>query len=1160
MVNQQRATIVCIQESKLAVVDNDLIVEAFGPQFANNFCFLPAVGTRGGVILAASADYFDLSEPSCTLHTVSAKITMRANGKAWSVSAVYGPQTDEEKFLFIEELKSLKGTVLQEWLLLGDFNLLVKESDKSSRNVNMRLIASFRVVLNFLEMAEIRLHGRRFTWTSTCAAQTKSKIDHCFASVEWRLLFPQSHLCAITSSMSDHCIMKLTGQLGLPSFKGFRFEDYWLKQRGFMEVVAEAWSRPIQAGDHIRKFHIKLSRVAKALRIWSRARVGNIKLLTAVAEQVILGLDFAQENRELTIAEIALRKFLKLKIVGLAAISRSRIRQRSRVTWVGAADANTKLFHLRANGRRRKNYVPLIITDDAHLTTEEDKHGELFRHFKESLGTTHRRQQTLNWDALGIQRHDLTSLEQAFSELELKDAVFGLPIGKAPGPDGFTAGFYRKCWPLIKDDLLLAINQLHSLRGRRWNLLNSAHISLLPKGVDACKVKDYRPVSLMHSVAKIVCKMMANRLAPCLHSMIPHSQSAFIKSRSIHDNFLYVKNAIKELQRKRNPCLFLKLDIAGAFDSVSWEYMLELMERLGFGPRWRDLLSLIWSTSSSRIMANGRTGEMFRHKRGLRQGDPLSPMLFTVAIAPLHWMLQRADEQGALSPVKLPAARLRTSLYADDAALFVNPNQADIHTVAELLQLFGHASGLRANLQKCAFYPIRCTAEEVLPLLAPLQVPVRSFPCQYLGLPLHHRKLTKAELQPIIDSVAARLPKWRGKLLNAAARLALVNSVLSAVPIYMLTVFQLGKWAIKRIDKIRRDFLWKSKNDDKKGVCLVNWKTVCRPKSMGGLGILDLHLFSRALRLRWKWYEWTDRKRPWVGSKTPCDSIDSSLFDACTKINIGRGNIAKFWTSRWLDGAAPADIAPSLYNLTRLKKLTVEQAMANDRWMTGMNRINSENQLREYTMLWIKLQGLDLTDEDDQIVWNLTASGKYSAASAYKVQFAGSFSPVDYSKLWRSKVQPKCKFFMWLWLRRRILTDDQLQTRKMNHGDICMLCDQEKETATHLILDCAYARVVWHLLAQWTGTDSLNIQRLQFATPGEWWRSKSNSLSRDELIVAIYAVWHIWKERCRRVFQNSEMPERQLLERIKDDILILGTYLQEKQRGEVPGITPDLSE
>jgi hypothetical protein len=134
---------------------------------------------------------------------------------------------------------------------------------------------------------------------------------------------------------------------------------------------------------------------------------------------------------------------------------------------------------------------------------------------------------------------------------------------------------------------------------------------------------------------------------------------------------------------------------------------------------------------------------------------------------------------------------------------------------------------------------------------------------------------------------------------------------------------------------------------------------------MGVLGILDLHFFSRALRLRWKWYEWTDRNRSWVGSKTSCESIDSSVFYACTKITIGRGNINKFWTSRWLDGVAPVDISPSLYNLTRLKKLTVEQAMVNNRWMTRMNRINSEVQLREYTGLWIKLQGFNLTNEND---------------------------------------------------------------------------------------------------------------------------------------------------------------------------------------------------
>ena len=209
------------------------------------------------------------------------------------------------------------------------------------------------------------------------------------------------------------------------------------------------------------------------------------------------------------------------------------------------------------------------------------------------IGEKQARPATLNWDVLQIAQHDLSSLERNFSEQELRDAVFGLPNGKASGPDGFTSLFYKRCWTVIKHDLLSAINQLHELRGRRWHLLNSAHISLLPKGEDACKIKDYRPISLMHSVAKLVCKMLANRLAPFLHDMIPHSQSAYIKSRSIHDNYLYVRNAIKELHLKNRPALFLKLDIAGAFDSVSWEYMLEVMERLGFGPRWRDLICLI---------------------------------------------------------------------------------------------------------------------------------------------------------------------------------------------------------------------------------------------------------------------------------------------------------------------------------------------------------------------------------------------------------------------------------------------------------------------------------------------------------------------------------------------------------------------------------------
>lgn len=240
------------------------------------------------------------------------------------------------------------------------------------------------------------------------------------------------------------------------------------------------------------------------------------------------------------------------------------------------------------------------------------------------------------------------------------------------------------------------------------------------------------------------------------------------------------------------------------------------------------------------------------------------------------------------------------------------------------------------------------------------------------------------------------------------------------------------------------------------------------------------------------------------------------------------------------------DIAPSLFKLTRLKRLTVAQAMDSDRWMTGLHRITSTDQLHEFTALWIRLQGLELTNEDDQIAWNLNANAKYSSASAYDVQFAGAFSPIDFSKLWRSKAQPKCKMFFWLWLRQRILTDDNLQLRGIDHGDKCSLCDQEQETATHLVLNCPFARSVWHLLAQWANCPGLFVMPMQFENPAAWWHFMASSLRKDELLITIYGAWHLWKERCRRVFQQAVTSEAQLLDFIRDDLLLVGSFLHDQ--------------
>ena len=174
---------------------------------------------------------------------------------------------------------------------------------------------------------------------------------------------------------------------------------------------------------------------------------------------------------------------------------------------------------------------------------------------------------------------------------------------------------------------MLAVKALECTNSRHLHLLNCATMVLIPKNPDAAHPKDFRPISLVHFFAKLFSKILATRLRPRMHELVSPCQSAFIKDRAIHDNFVAVRAQARLFRQKKCPALLLKLDLHKAFDSISWEFLLKLLQHRGFGFRRIRWVVSLHSTSTTRVIVNGELTEEIAHMRDLRQGDPLSHCL-----------------------------------------------------------------------------------------------------------------------------------------------------------------------------------------------------------------------------------------------------------------------------------------------------------------------------------------------------------------------------------------------------------------------------------------------------------------------------------------------------------------------------------------------------
>ena len=253
--------------------------------------------------------------------------------------------------------------------------------------------------------------------------------------------------------------------------------------------------------------------------------------------------------------------------------------------------------------------------------------------------------EVLNCIDVRIKREENISLLLPFSKEEFKEAIMKMHPDKSSGPDGFNPTFYQRFWDLVGDDVYRdSLEWMNNLCFPPS--VNHTNICLIPKHQNSRSMKDYRPIALYNVNYKILAKVLANRLKKLLPRIISQEQSAFVSGRSITDNVLVAFEIIHHMKRKnkgKQGDLAFKIDISKAYDKIDWGFLRGIMLKLGFDSRWVDLMMLCVSTVRYNVLVNRREVGPIIPKKGLRQGDPLSPYLFILCVEGLSSLIKRAE-------------------------------------------------------------------------------------------------------------------------------------------------------------------------------------------------------------------------------------------------------------------------------------------------------------------------------------------------------------------------------------------------------------------------------------------------------------------------------------------------------------------------------------
>ena len=750
-------------------------------------------------------------------------------GNKTLVASVYAPNVDSSRHMqsdyvsFMITLEfALSELIMSEqpdrMMILGDFNVIC-DAEVDSRSVAPKVypipLEALREVLGKYELFDayrsLYPDITAFTFSrqgllnrdGSRAPPIMNRLDYAF--LDATTLSEVKECEHIVAGMTDHKLVKL--QIGPEKRKKllglWKHNDTLNKDQNFVKLMKENLIAFIpEAEKDCKSARGAWEAIKGKVREWSRkysiAKMKEERLeKRRLVERLEINPDFLTEMEK--------NQFFqdKQKLDEIHKRELQRIIFRAKVRSLQKDEKYSKIFHMQIRQNRNMSNVTQVVEEDRVIRDPKEVNGAL-REFYANLYTSVNPPPTppdQNWfeSVKKLPEGVADALDRPLAANEISTVLFKhSKTGKSPGNDGITVEFYRTFWQELRDPLIKALREA-LLEGELSPSQKQSVIRLIPKkGRDMSKIKNWRPISLMNVDAKLLSKALNIRLEKHIDHLISKEQAAFIKGKLLQDNANTLKQAIAYAEKKKHVAYIFSVDFKKAFDQLEHTFLWRVMREMGFGGKFIEMIQTLYKNAESTVINGGVTTKYFPLQRAARQGDPISPTLFILALEPLLGVL-RKEVKG----ISTPKGCFKLSAYADDVAIGLG-EEDDIRNIVKILKDFGEVSGLTINEDKCELMGVnsREKTKHIFQINDNIKITGVVF-----GNSKNGKQTEKMNFEPAVKAIEKQLLLWKSRILTIDEKVLVVKSYALSQLQFLAGILPTPDWVINEVNNLITSFL-----------------------------------------------------------------------------------------------------------------------------------------------------------------------------------------------------------------------------------------------------------------------------------------------------------------------------------------------------------------